>query len=74
LKQTEFGVVTIVYFEKLRKNQKIRQGLQKIIFLGRKSIMRSEGVKTLQKTVPLIKCAKIMWFSKYLIFPRNKKT
>ena len=27
------------------------------------------------KTVPLIKCAKVLWFSKYLIFPKisNKR-
>jgi len=26
------------------------------------------------KTISLIECAKNMWLSKYLIFPKNKKT
>jgi len=57
----EFGVTTIVYFGKLRKTKKIRQGLQKTKFLVQELVTRGEGINTHNvhpKTVPLIKRAK----------------
>ena len=68
----EFGVTTIVYSRKLRKNKVCEKP-----DFGSGSRLRMGKVLTLHnirpKTKPLIKCAKVMWFFKIFIFPKKVK-
>jgi len=65
----EFEVATIVYFGKLWKNQKDKTRYAKKPDFGSESRLRVGKVLAPHivrpKTVPLIKYAKKMWFSKY---------
>jgi len=57
------------------KYHKKEQGMRKTRFWVPESVTCGEGISIHNirpKMVPLIKCAKLMWFfSKYLIFPKN---
>ncbi|WVZ17161.1 hypothetical protein V8G54_010143 [Vigna mungo] len=74
--EKRFGVVTIVYSGKLRKNHKIvRHGLrnQRFEFESRLRVGKVLAPhNACPKVVPLIKYANLMWFSKCLISPKNK--
>jgi len=65
-KTRNFGIATIIYSGKLQKNQKDKTKYAKNQILGPRV---DHNVRP--KTVPLIKCENRMWFSKYLIFPKN---
>jgi len=65
-KTKNFGITTIVYYGKLQKNQKDKTEYAKNQILGPRV-----GHNARPKTIPLIKREQMMWFSKYLIFPKN---
>jgi len=68
-------------FKGINQKGKRRQGtcLRKTKFWVWESVMRGEGISTpttpphnaRPKKVPLIKCAKVLWFFKIFIFPKN---
>jgi len=68
------GVATVVYYGKLWKTIKKSKVCEKLEF-GSGSRLRVGKVlaphNARPKTIPLIKCAKVMWFFKIFNFPQN---
>jgi len=75
--QTKKRVNTIVFRENYRKTKKLRQGLLKQNFGFRSRVCVGKELAPYNdhpKMIPIIECSKIYVVSKYLIFPKNKKT